>query len=252
MTGSPAAATGGRDRGSAEGAYDPTRFPPFAVTADVVVLTVASELLVLLVERGAEPWAGCAALPGGFVLPHESVDEAARRELREETGVAEADLAGVHLEQLATFGRPGRDPRMRVVSVAYLALSPARPEPTAGTDAAAARWVPVERALAGPLAFDHAAILEAGVERARSKLEYTTLATTLAGPEFTLGELQHVYEAAWGLGLERANFRRKVLATPGFVEATDQRRVGDAGGAPATVYRPGSGRLLVPPMIRPS
>lgn len=232
--------------------YDSSAFPPFAVTVDIVVLTVDVNLSVLLIERGAEPFAGSLALPGGFVLSGESADAAARRELLEETGVAEADLAGVHLEQLATFSEPDRDPRMRVVSVAYLALSPAKPQPTSGTDAASARWMPVADALAGPLAFDHADILAAGVERARSKLEYTTLATALAGPEFTLGELQHVYEATWGCGLERANFRRKVLATPGFVARTRRRRVGDAGGAPATIYRSGSGQLLDPPMMRPN
>ncbi len=233
-------------------AYDPHSFPLFAVTADIVLLTVDHALSVLLVERGSEPFAGSLALPGGFVLPDESVAEAARRELLEETGVAEADLDGVHLEQLATFGEPDRDPRMRVVSTAYLALSPAKPEPTPGTDAAAAHWLPVEDALAGTLAFDHADVLRAGIERARSKLEYTTLATNLAGPEFTLGELQHVYEATWGCTLERANFRRKVLATRGFVAKTQQRRVGDAGGAPAAVYQPGGGQLLVPPMMRPN
>lgn len=232
--------------------YDPHAFPRFAVTADIVLLTVDDSLSVLLVERGADPFAGSLALPGGFVLPDESVADAARRELLEETGVAEADLDGVYLEQLATFGEPDRDPRMRVVSTAYLALSPAKPEPTPGTDAAAAQWVSVTDALAGTLAFDHADILEAGVERARAKLEYTTLATNLAGSEFTLGELQHVYEATWGCALERANFRRKVLATEGFVAKTRRRRVGDAGGAPAAVYRPGSGQLLVPPMMRPT
>lgn len=232
--------------------YDPHAFPPFAVTADIVVLTVDDALSVLLVERGADPFAGSLALPGGFVLPDESVADAARRELLEETGIAETELDGVYLEQLATFGEPDRDPRMRVVSTAYLALSPAKPEPTPGTDAAGARWVSVEDALAGTLAFDHAEILAIGVERARAKLEYTTLATSLAGPEFTLGELQHVYEAAWGCPLERANFRRKVLATRGFVAKTRRRRVGEAGGAPAAVYRPGGGDLLMPPMMRPT
>lgn len=231
-------------------AYDPRAFPPFAVTVDIAVLTVDRALEVLLVERGIEPFAGQLALPGGFVLPDESVEDAAHRELAEETGIAPADLDDVHLEQLGTFGDVDRDPRMRVVSVAHLALSPVKPAPTPGTDAAAARWVPVAEAFDAPLAFDHTAILGAAVERARSKLEYTTLAATLAGSEFTLGELQHVYEALWGSQLERANFRRKVLATPGFVEATTQRRVGEGGGAPATVYRPGPGTALVPPMLR--
>ncbi len=232
------------------GSYDPRAFPPFAVTVDMVVLAVDAELSVLLIERGVEPFAGALALPGGFVLPHESTEIAARRELLEETGVAESDLGGVHLEQLATFSEPERDPRMRVVSVAYLALSASKPQPAAGTDAATARWVPVDGVATESLAFDHAEILARGVERARSKLEYTTLATTLAGPEFTLNELQHIYERTWGCDLERANFRRKVLATPGFVTKTGRRRVGDGGGAPAAVYRAGSGQILDPPMMR--
>ncbi len=231
-------------------AYDPRQFHPFAVTVDIVLLVVDDELQVLLVERGSEPFRGVLALPGGFVLPDESLDAAAARELLEETGLGGAELPDVHLEQLATFGASDRDPRMRVVSVAYLALSPTRPVPTAGTDAAAARWLPVEEALAGSLAFDHAAILEAGVERARSKLEYTTLGATLAGPEFTLGELQHVYEALWGHPLERANFRRKVLSTPSFVSPTGRRRQGRGGGAPAATYRAAGGHALIPPIVR--
>lgn len=230
--------------------YDPRAFPPFAVTVDIVVLSVDEVLSVLLVQRGLEPYAGWSALPGGFVQPDESVDDAAHRELREETGITNATMYGVHLEQLATYGEVNRDPRMRVVSVAYLALTAERPALQAGTDASDAAWVDVDDALAGSLAFDHADILRAGVERARSKLEYTTLATTLAGPDFTLGELQHVYEVVWGQELQRANFRRKVLNTPGFVKATRTRRRGRTGGAPATVYRPGSGRTLTPPMMR--
>jgi 8-oxo-dGTP diphosphatase len=230
--------------------YDPQDFPPFAVTVDIVVLTVTDQLEVLLVKRGGEPFRGCLALPGGFVLPAESVDDAAWRELHEETGISPADLPDVHLEQLATFGAVDRDPRMRVVSVAYLALSPTRPVPTAGTDAADADWTPVTEALGEALAFDHAEILACGVERARAKMEYTTLAATLAGPEFTLGELQHISETTWGQRLERANFRRKVLTTPGFVEPTGRRRRGSSGGAPAAVYRAGYGDLLNPPLVR--
>ena len=164
--------------------YDPDDYPRVAVTVDLVVLTLrGGELCVLLVERGEEPWRGASALPGGFVRPAETLDEAAARELVEETGLR--DVPG-HLEQLRSYGDPGRDPRMRVVSVAYLALAPDLPEPAAGTDAAGATWVAVEQAMAGPLAFDHARILADGVERARAKLEYTSLATAFCPPEFTV------------------------------------------------------------------
>ncbi len=230
--------------------YDPREFPPFAVTVDIALLAVADTLNVMLVKRGGEPYAGMPALPGGFVLPDESVDEAAHRELEEETGLAAHELPGVHLEQLATFGAVDRDPRMRVVSVAYLGLSRAMPLPTAGTDAADAQWVSVADALTGGLAFDHGDILKAAVERARAKLEYTTLATTLAGHDFTLGDLHHIYETVWGAHLDLANFRRKVLATDGFVVPTGERRVSPSGGAPAAVYRAGDGRTLVPPLVR--
>ncbi|MDH3499655.1 MAG: NUDIX hydrolase [Acidimicrobiia bacterium] len=230
--------------------YDPAEFPPFAVTVDIVLLTVADEFSVMLVRRGVDPFAGVLALPGGFVLPDESVEDAAHRELAEETGLSASALPGVHLEQLATFGDVGRDPRMRVVSVAYLGLSRLTPLPTAGTDAADAQWLPVSTALAGHLAFDHREMLEAAVERVRAKLEYTTLATTLAGEAFTLGDLHRIYEIVWNEELDLANFRRKVLATDGFVESTGAKRVSTAGGAPATVYRRGSGTLLNPPLSR--
>lgn len=230
--------------------YDPNAFPPFAVTVDIVVLTLTDILEVLLVRRGAEPYAGRLALPGGFVLETESLDDAARRELMEETGISESQLPGVHLEQLATFGSPDRDPRMRVVSVAYLGLGRFRPSPTAGTDAAEAVWMPVIEATPAELAFDHHHILEAAVERVRAKLEYTTLATSLAGDDFTLGDLHRIYEIVWGDALDLANFRRKVLATEGFVQPTGARRVSAAGGAPARVYRAGSGSMLLPPIVR--
>ncbi len=232
--------------------YDAAEFPPFAVTVDIVLLAATDTLNVMLIRRGLEPFAGRLALPGGFVRADESIEAAAHRELAEETGLVAAAMPGVHLEQLATFGAVDRDPRMRVVSVAYLGLSRSMPTPTAGTDAAAAEWLPVEAATMGELAFDHAAIVETAVERARAKLEYTTLATTLAGDEFTLGELHQIYEAVWGVEIDLANFRRKVLATAGFVESTGARRVSRLGGAPATVYRGGAGAALVPPLARPA
>ena len=156
--------------------------------------------------------------------PDEDLDDAARRELTEEAGLATAPW---HLEQLRTYGAPGRDPRMRVVSVAYLALMPDHPAPAAGSDASAARFWPVEDLWAndGPaLAFDHDQMLNDAVERARSKLEYTTLATSFVEDPFTIADLRRVYEAVWGVPIHHANFRRKVLSTPGFVVPTGEER----------------------------
>ena len=151
--------------------------PPFAVTVDIALLTIrGGELCALVVRRGEAPYRGRWALPGGFVLPDEDIEAAAFRELREETGLA----GGFHLEQLRTYGAPKRDPRMRTVSVAHLALAPDLTSPVAGTDAAAADWRPVEALLATRpgLAFDHAQILGDALERARAKLEYTCLLYT--------------------------------------------------------------------------
>lgn len=234
--------------------YDPSAYPAVAVTVDVVALTVRDgRLCVLLVERGEAPFAGWRALPGGFVR-EETLDAAALRELAEETGLrpGEDALAQVHLEQLRTYGDPGRDPRMRVMSVAYLAFAPSLPDPRAGGDASGAFWVPVDEA--GELAFDHAAILADGLDRARAKLEYTPLATAFAGPEFTIGDLRAVYAAVWGEDLHAGNFHRKVLSVPGFVESTGSTtgRGGERGGPRAKLYRAGDARLLHPPLLRPA
>lgn len=228
-------------------AYDPGAYPRFAVTVDVVVLTLRDDALtVLLVERGEDPYQGMRALPGGFVRPDEDLDDAAARELAEETGLRH--VPG-HLEQLASYGAPDRDPRLRVVSVAYLALAPDLPDPRPGTDADTAAWVPVDQALAEPLAFDHARVLTDGLERARAKLEYTPLATAFCPPEFTVAQLRHVYETVWGRSLDPRNFHRKVTGTPGLLTDTGRTRT-EGRGRPATVYRRGPATALHPPLTR--
>ncbi|MFF6812778.1 NUDIX domain-containing protein [Streptomyces sp. NPDC012403] len=230
--------------------YDKYAFEPFAVTVDLAVFTLrAGALHVLLVERGQEPYAGRWALPGGFVRPDEAAESAARRELGEETGLT--DVSGLHLEQLRTYSEPDRDPRMRVVSVAFAALLPDAPEAHGGSDAAQARWTPYDSAR--ELAFDHGRILADARERVGAKLEYTCLATAFCPPEFTLGELQQVYETVWGTALDRPNFRRKVLATPGFVEAVPgAARLTGGRGKPAALYRAGTATALHPPLLRPT
>ncbi|WP_197287500.1 NUDIX hydrolase [Streptomyces apocyni] len=244
--------------------YDPSAFPPFAVTVDLVVLTVRRHALcTLAVRRGEPPFQGRWALPGGFVRPDEDLAGAAARELVEETGLcvqdpgtpAPAPGTGAHLEQLATYGDPKRDPRMRVVSVAHLVLAPDLPAPRAGGDANSARWAPVETLLgpegeASALAFDHAQILADGVERARSKIEYSSLATAFCPPEFTVGELRRVYEAVWAVALDPRNFHRKVTGTPGFLVPTGGTTTRQ-GGRPAQLFRAGGATLLNPPMLRP-
>jgi 8-oxo-dGTP diphosphatase len=249
--------------------YDPGEFPAFAVTVDLAVFTVRAGLLtVLLIQRRDHPYRGYWALPGGFVRASESAGDAALRELAEEAGVT--TFTG-HLEQLATYSAPDRDPRMRVVSVAHVALAPGLPDPRAGGDAAEARWWPVEdlgldvdrRAAASQsanspdvpgLAFDHAQILADALERVRSKLEYTTLAASFVDEPFTLADLRRVYAAVWGTAPDLGNFRRKVLGTPGFVTEAQRSPLaaaGPAGGRPPLLYRRGDAEALHPPMLRP-
>lgn len=221
-----------------------------AVTVDLVVLTVRDdELLVLMVRRGVPPYRGRWALPGGFVRNGEDLLDAADRELHEETGVVSMRA---HLEQLATYGSPRRDPRGRVVTVAYLALVPRIEEATAGSDAADARWLPVTGLLGdvARLAFDHRTILADGVERARAKLEYSPLGVNFCPEEFTIAELRRVYEAVWGTPLDPRNFHRKVTGTPGFVVETGRTTTRD-GGRPAKLYQRGRAILLHPAMLRP-
>ncbi|HXK22716.1 MAG TPA: NUDIX domain-containing protein [Myxococcota bacterium] len=222
-----------------------------AVTVDVAVLTLHERRLhVLLIERGREPWLGAWALPGGFVRVDETLEEAAARELREETGID----ASAHLEQIGAYGDPGRDPRMRVVTVAYLAVLPRIGPLHAGSDAARAELVPVEEALGAerPLAFDHETILADAVARMRDELATTSLATAFVGPEFTISDLREVYEAAWGVPLDSGNFRRKVLATANFVTPTGRYAApGPDGGKPAEIYRR-VGRARLHPPLQPT
>jgi len=226
--------------------YDPASFPPFAVTADIAIFTIIqNEFCLLLVQRGGEPFKNMWALPGGFVQPDEDLDTAASRELLEETGIESA----AHLEQLRTYGAPNRDPRMRVVTAAYWAVIPNVDSPTAGTDARQAEFKPVTQIEAGtvPLAFDHEMIVSDALERARAKLEYSTIATSFCPSEFTISKLRQVYEAVWGVDLEPANFARKVQQCVGFIEPLD-RTVSPSGGTgrPAQVYRAGSAVEIQP------
>ena len=224
-------------------------FDRFAVTVDLVILTVQREQLnVLTVTRKFPPFQGRQALPGGFVETDEDLITAAFRELEEETGLA-CDVG--HLEQLASYGEPGRDPRGRVITVAYLALLADPPGPVAATDAASAQWTAVEPLLADreALAFDHHRILSDGVERARSKLEYSSLAAQFCPAEFTIAQLRRIYEAVWGTRLDPRNFHRKVTGTPGFVIAGDRYTDGERG-RPARLYRQGPADQLHPPLLR--
>lgn len=205
----------------------PAERPVLAV--DLVLLTIAAgRLQCLLIRRKAEPFAGGWALPGGFVRAMESLEEAAFRELAEEAGVRD-----VYLEQLYTLGDPRRDPRGRVVSVAYYALiDAARQELRASTDASDARWFPLSELPA--LAFDHGRILELALERLRAKANYTTVAFQLLPGPFTLDELRKAYEVLLGQALDRRNFRKKMLS---LNILRDTGKTASHGGRPGRLYR---------------
>jgi 8-oxo-dGTP diphosphatase len=255
--------------------YDPSAYPAFALTVDLTIFTIrGGALCSLLVQRRNHPYQGFWALPGGHVTHGvENAEQAARRELNEETGIDWDDSAG-HLEQVATYTDPDRDPRilagLHVASVAYFALAPDLPDPRPGADASEALWWPVDdleltaqRAAwdsradypgeAPPLAYDHAVILSDALERVRAKLEYTTLAAEFVQEPFSLAELRRVYQAVWGTAPDLGNFRRKVLSTEGFVVAVEKadRPASEAGGRPPLLYRRGGAQWLYPPMLRP-
>ena len=199
------------------------------ITVDVVIFTVKdSTLQVLLVKRGVPPFEGQHAIPGGFIRESESLEEAALRELYEETGVRD-----VFLEQLYTFGDPRRDPRGRVVTVAYYALIASdHLSVIAGADAAEAAWFPVSNLPA--LAFDHKAILDYALERLRNKLEYTTVGFQLLPEKFTLSVLQSVYEAILARPLDKRNFRRKIALLGILKPLREWQRT---GRKPAQLFR---------------
>jgi ADP-ribose pyrophosphatase YjhB (NUDIX family) len=236
VIGSTAPPTGTRPRVSA------------LITADLVVFTIRDDrLYVLLVERGKPPFKGKLAFPGGFVRPGEALEAAAHRELGEETGL---DGSSLPLQQLHTYSTPDRDPRGRIVTTAFLAIAPNLPTPVAGTDARGANWIVVESSLRNQLAFDHEQILNDALKRARTQLEYTTVATAFCGDTFTIGELRRVYEIVWGVPIDPGNFRRKVVEiVAGFVEPTGQKRTNHRG-RPADLFRSGPAKLLYPPMLR--
>jgi 8-oxo-dGTP diphosphatase len=231
----------------------PPRTQP-AVTVDVAAFAMdGDDLQVLLVQRRFEPFEGSWALPGGFVEADERLDQAAARELREETGVR-VDV----LEQLAAYGDPGRDPRRSTVTVAHVAVLREMVQPVAADDAASAEWVPVGRILGKgrgrlPLAFDHTRIVGDAVGLLRDRIEDGRMAAAFLPPSFTLAALRGVYEAVWGVALDPANFRRKVLAADGFlVETGTIAPSGPEGGKPARLYRRGKAGRLDPPMRRPA
>ena len=199
--------------------YDVTKFDRPSVTVDLLLFTIKeNELKLLLVKRNVEPYKDVWALPGGFVKMDESLDEAAKRELYEESGVK-----NVYLEQLYTFGEPKRDPRTRVITVAYYALATNEDwDLKATTDAAEASFFSIMEL--PKLAFDHKKIVEYGLERLRSKLGYSNVAFGLLPEEFTLTNLQNVYEIILGKAIDKRNFRKKMMAT-GLIVPTTHKQV---------------------------
>ncbi len=206
------------------------QYPRAALTVDAVVFGLdEAELKVLLIRRGLVPFKGKWALPGGFVRVEETIDDAVRRELAEETG-----LTNVFLEQLYTFGAVNRDPRERVVSVAYYALVNLAEHPAAGaSDASDAAWFPVAQPPA--LAFDHAEILKTALLRLRGKVRYEPIGFELLPEKFTLSQLQHLYESVLQTSLDKRNFRKKILAMDLLIPLKDKARAG--AHRPAQLFR---------------
>lgn len=215
--------------------YNPSDFAPFAVTVDIVVLGISKSagssyrhldnqsLNVLLVTRPDMPYAGRSALPGGFVGESEGLDDAVRRILKKKTG-----LDDIYFEQLYTYGKPDRDPRMRVISCAYIALVDLEK-----TDVSYARWFDIETALDMELAFDHGDIISDALKRLKGKIIYTDIIFHIMPEQFTISELQEVYELILRKKLLPAAFRRtiadKIAETGEYTKA--------AGHRPSKLYR---------------
>jgi 8-oxo-dGTP diphosphatase len=224
--------------------YRPADFPRPSVTVDIVAFTIIdTELRVLLVQRGEHPFKGAWALPGGFVRvgdghrdQGEDRDAAAARELQEETGLSPVDVL---LEQVAAFGRAGRDPRLRVISVAFCALI--RPDLVplvrAGGDATHAAWFPVTALVEEKLAFDHAAIIERSIEHVAARVDASNIAASLVPATFTIQELRHVHALLSGKPQDPGNFRRKFerMLEDGVIERAPGKRL--TASKPALVYR---------------
>lgn len=225
--------------------YDPQEAPPFAVTVAMVLFTIVDDLLqVVLGRRGEPPFKDRWALPGGFVYPEEAPATAALRELAEETKLG---LRPDRIEQLRTYGDPARDPRMRVVTVAYWTILADAGAPADGVEFALVPVAEIERG-ERRMAFDHRTIVLDGVERVMSRLEYSTEATRFCPPEFTIRQLRRVYEAVWEAEFDQGNFQRKVRSEPDFVRALGQTTdLGGSRGRPAALFSAGESQLLEQP-----
>ena len=237
--------------------YDASKYAAVSYTSDLTIFTIRNgRLSILMVQRGGHPFKGQWALPGGFVGPDESSEQAAVRELKEETGL---DIKSAWLEQLKTYSEPNRDPRMRVISTAYLALIPNVSTPVAGDDAADAHFFAVDDLL-NPvegeeiaIAFDHEQIIRDGLRRCQDKIEWAPIAPTFLDDStgFTIADLRRVYEAVWGIDhIHEANFRRKVLTVKDFLIPVGEKGASQfKSGRSADLYRLGNAKLLFPPIL---
>jgi 8-oxo-dGTP diphosphatase len=218
------------------------KYPHPAVAVDIAIFTLRDNTLnVLIVERGVEPFAGMWALPGGFVRMDEDLAVGAYRELREETGLTQA-----YIEQLGAFGRPDRDPRERVISIAFVAIIPSdQLELVAGSDARGVRWCQVGDV--PNLAFDHAEIVTAARVRIADKVKRTTIAVQFLPSEFTMSELQAVYEAIRGEIVDKRNFRKWASALS-YLKPTGKFRHGGQH-RPAALYRATTDAVITMPDV---